>query len=300
MHNTTRTRQILMGVLLSLSAGLLVLLWLSPPLAKVLPQLGKLAGLVVVGLLAIAALVWGIQGAQRLLARWFPVAPGYELTYTLAHQRTFQREYRFITLLYFLLTPLIGYLAYLALADLAGLYYRLIPAVYLMPVERAFWAIPAIFLGISLSGIPIWFFNQWRLKERFPRLLAFFNQQYRYDQRKAGLAFTTGGLVICLALVLTGLNLYVRLTPELLAGNRFFGLVEKTYRYDQITRLEEHIRVDADNPDRVVAHWFLVGFADGKQWQKGTFGGQPVPPVYRQALEYASRRSGQPVETVIE
>jgi len=302
MNNITKIRQILFGITLITSALLILALarLLRGPLSPVLPEMWKLAGLLAAGLLIVVALLWGIQGFVRLLSRWFPVAAGYELTYTLADQRAFVRQYRFVTLLYFILTPLIGYLAYQALAGLARLYYRLIPAEALAPADPIFWSIPAIFLGISLSGIPIWYYNKWRLKERFPRLLAFFNQQYRYDQRKAGLVFTASGLIISLALVLIGLNLYLRLTPEGVAENRFFGLVEEKHTYDQITRLEERLRIDPASPGQVLDHSFMIEFADGSRWQTGSFGRRAVPPDYRQALDYAAQHSGLPVVTLID
>jgi hypothetical protein len=297
MHNTTKTRPFFIRLL---AGGLLLAVGLGIYLANGLPGGWEQAWAAGAGLLAIAVFAWGAQAFFRRLPRWFPVSTGEELTYTLADQRQFQREYWLVTLLYFAVTPLMVVLAYLALAGLAGLYFRLIPAVYLAPVDPAYWRIPAIFLGISLSGIPIWFFNRWRLKERFPRLVAFFNQQSRYDQRKAGLAFSAVGLAIVLALVMAGLNLYLRLTPDAIAAGRFFVLVEDTHRYDQVTRLQEHIRVDAANPQRVRNHTFLIEFADGSRWRTVSFGSRPVPPIYRQALEYAARRSGRPLETVIE
>ncbi len=257
-------------------------------------------GVLAAGLLLIGSVVWAVRFFACRLPRWFPIAPGEELTYTLADQQQFQREYRFITLLYFIVIPLISYPAYLVLSSLAGLYYRLIPAIYLAPVDPIYWAVPAVFLGIALSGIPIWFFNRWRFKTRFQRLVAFFNQQCRYDQRKAGLAFTAVGLVAVLALVLVGLNLNARLTADQVATGGFFGLFAEKHTYSQVTRLEERIRVAGDNPAKIVDHTFLIEFSDGFRWKTNSFGGRPVLPVYRELLEFAGQRSGQPVKTVIE
>ena len=299
MYNTIKTRPQWIGFLL-LTAALLLGIGLGTPMGRTLPAAWKQTGALITGLLAIAGILWGVQFFARQLPRWFPVSPGEELTYTLADQQQFQRQYRFVTLLYFIMVPLISYLAYLVLSGLLSLYDRLIPATYQAPVDPAYWAIPAVFLGIALSGIPIWFFNRWRLKDRFPRLLAFFNQQYRYDQRKAGLAFTAAGLVLVLALIVVGLNLYVRLTPNSVATGGFFGLLENRRSYAEITRLEERIRLDGDNPAQIRDHTFLIEFSDGSRWQTNSFGRRPVPPVYRELLDFAGLRSGKPVETVIE
>lgn len=299
MYNTIKTRPHLIGFLL-LTAALLLGVGLGTPMGRALPEAWKQTGALVAGLLAIAGILWGVRFFARQLPRWFPVSSGEELTYTLADQQQFQCEYRFVTLLYFIIIPLISYPAYLGLSGLASLYYRLVPAIYLAPVDSVYWAIPAVFLGIALSGIPIWFFNRWRLKDRFPRLVAFFNQQYRYDQRKAGLAFTAAGLVLVLALTLAGLNLYLRLTPDQVAAGGFFGLLEDRHSYTEITRLEERIQVDGGNPAQIRDHTFLIEFTDGSRWQTNSFGKRPVLPVYRELLDFAGLRSGKPVETVIE
>jgi hypothetical protein len=285
---------------------LLVLLLLAGWLANLdasfgdaLPGTLKTAAMMISGLLAGSLIILAIFGTLRLFSRWFPIARAYELTYTQADWQDFQRHYWISALVYLAITIVLSYLFYYALLLLARLSTSLISAKYVVPVAQDFWKIPAIFGALFCAIVITYQLYRWKMKDRFPRFLAFHNQRFGFDQRKAGIVMVVFGILFSIGLVIIGLNLYLRIGTDGLAINRFFGLIENRYPYAEITSFEERIITQREHPEQVLDHSFVIKFKDGRQWRSSSYGSRPVPHNILEALEFAARESGHPLDLVI-
>jgi hypothetical protein len=280
-------------------AVLLALLVLAGGLANLgtlpgssLPPGVRTAGVILFGLLAAGLSIFAISGAVHLFSRWFPVAHAYELTYTQADWGDFRRLSRLSAVVYLSIAVPLTLLLRLALLLLARGYAGLLPAKLVIQVSPDFWTIPAIFSGLFLALIFTYLLYRWRMKNRFPRYLAFHNQRFGFDQRKAGQVVVAFGLLFSLGLVIIGLNLYVRVSPEGLVINRFFGLVEERYTYTDVTHIEEQASGSAASSDQPTQRSFVIQFQDGRQWRSSTYRARLVPPSTLAALHYIAQQSG--------
>jgi hypothetical protein len=264
-----------------------------------LPGTLKIAAMLIGGLLAAGLVILAIFGIMHLFSRWFPVARAYELTYTQADWQDFQRHYWVSALVYLAFTTLLSFPFYYTLIFLARISASLIPAQYIVPVSQDFWKIPAIFSALFFAIVITYQIYRWRMKDRFPRFMAFHNQRFGYDQRKAGMTLVVFGVLFSIGLVMIGLNLYMRVGVDGLAINRFFGLIENRYRYAEVTSLEERILTRPGQPEQVLDHSFVIKFKDGRQWRSSSYGSRPVPHDILNALKYAAEESSLPLNLVI-
>lgn len=255
--------------------------------------------MMVAGLLTSVVCILGLFGLLRQFHRWYPVDRAYELTYTQSDWQDFQRHSWISALVYLGLAVLFSFFSYQALLLLAGTYARLIQARFFIPVAQDFWLIPAIFFALFCAILVSYQVYRWLMKERFPRFMAFHNQRFGFDQRKAGLTMVIFGLLFSLGLVIIGLNLYLRIDGDSLAINRFFGLIENRYSYDEIVLLEERILTHPGDSEMIQDHSYVLQFKDGRQWRSSSYGSRPVPPNILEALTYIAQKSGLPLNQVI-
>ncbi len=283
---------------LLLFSGWLVNLGTLP--GSTLPPGIKTAGVIVLGLVIAGLSVFAVSGLLHLFTRWFPIARAYELTYTQADWENFQRLSRISVI--FTLSLVIAFTLPFkaALLLLARGYASLVPGLFVIQICPNYWTYPAIFASLVLAMALTHSLFRWRMKERFPRYLAFHNQRLGFDQRKAGRALFMFGLFFSLGLIIIGLNQYVRVDSEGLAINRFFGLVESRYAYADVIQIEEQVNSpSASALDEAAQQSFMIQFRDGRYWRSNTYTRRSVAPTILAAFEYIAQQSGIPLEQVL-
>ena len=285
---------------------LLVLLllagWLADlraPLWEALPGGLKTTAMVLAGLLGAGLSILAAYGLTRLFSRWFPIARAYELTYTQSDWKDFRRLSWISMLVFITVAAALAMVLYPLLNLLARAPVNLVAALFAIPVGPGFWTLPAAIGGSCGATLLTYQIFRWRMKERFLRYLAFHNQRLGFDQRKAGLALVTFGLLFCLGLAWIGLNLPLGMDQNGLVTNRFFGLIEQRHAYTDITLLQELVHGEEGSPDLAREYSFVIQFKDGSQWRSGAYDARAVPDSVREALEYAAQRSGVPLEVVV-
>lgn len=276
--------------------ALVVLLLLAGMLAELrAPQWETLPGGLRAGAVALAGIAGGglsalvLYGLARLFGRWFPVSRAYELTYTQSDWEDFRRRTVNSTLVFLFLAAALSVLLRQLLLILAHASDSLTLALYVIPTQPGFWNLPALAGGCSLAALLTYAFYRWRLKERFPRFLAFHNQRLGFDQRKAGLALVVFEFLLSLGLAWIGLNMRARLDYGGVAVERFFGVIEERHAYGDITLIEEQTASQGSSTS------FAIHFRDGSRWRSGAYTAASARENARQALAYAAQRSGVPL-----
>lgn len=285
MKHTINARIFSWGITV-LAVLLLLTGWLAGlrvPLLESLPAGLRTVAIGLVGLFGAGLFMLAVFGLARLFTRWFPTARGFELTYTQSDWEDFHRRTWSSTLVFLVLTALLSLLLYRLLLLLTSLSDSLAMALFVFPARPGFWTLPALVGGSCLGLLLTYAIYRRRLKDRFPRYLAFHNQRLGFDQRKAGLALVLFGLFLTVGLVWIGLNLRVRLDYGGIARESFFGLVEERYTYGEIALIQEQDSV------------YTIRFKDGIQWRSGVFYDENS---VRDAMEYAAQRSGAVLERV--
>ncbi len=132
---------------------LLVWLFLSSPEKSFLEVIKDLAltFLLPVGLTLLIPI--SILGIMFLFHKLFPLSQQEPIQLGEEEQNDYAKIYLSGTFLFFLGWPIGGILSYFVLSWFSDLWGSTIKAVYLAPLDRAFWSGPAMFLGILFGGL---------------------------------------------------------------------------------------------------------------------------------------------------
>jgi hypothetical protein len=140
-------------------------------------------------------------------------------------------------------------------------------SIYLIPQPSVTWALPALFLAIFLSEVPLHYLYLFLLgRQRFAEYTEYGNQKIGVNSWK--LLRYMGYVVIPICLVFTFLSLdsYARITNSSFIINRFFSVGEAEYRFGEIEALELTKSFKAPNGNIVRKPYYSIEFVDNTSY----------------------------------
>lgn len=170
---------------------------------------------------------------------------------------------------------------------------------YLILPDAAFWVLPAFFLGILSSAIPLDLIYRALLKDRYAEFYAWQHLKHGFDSWRVGKYLAI--LVILGATVGTALgsDTYVRITESEIIVNPFstWGK-EHRYPYHMVVGVEERSHFRAPNGTLKATRHHAVLFTNGMEWR--TLDGLRDPTVSqdREMMRYIAHRAGLEIDEV--
>ncbi|WP_211829253.1 hypothetical protein [Kistimonas asteriae] len=169
-------------------------------------------------------------------------------------------------ILFFIFSFAIGFLIWYVLD---GLYtYRISQLadnnVYLFPLPRIAWALPAIFMSIILAAIPLHYLYLGLLgKERYAEYTEYTNLKHGIDGWKMLKYMSLAILPVCLVFSLLLLDSYIRVTKNTFVANTVFSLGEKEFGFEDIKSITLTKSFKAPNGNIVRRSSYEIEFSNG-------------------------------------
>ncbi len=184
-----------------------------------------------------------------------------------------EEEYRNWDQLSFILVAvfvgLVGFLTWGCLSTLATIQISHIESgKYLIPQHQDIWILLAFFMGLILSSIPLHFLYLTLLgKERYGEYTEYADRKHGVNGLKVFTCLASGIVPVCLALTFLALDSYTRVTDDAFVVNRFFGIGEKSYGYDEIKNIKLTKSFEAPNGNIVRRDEYTIHFTDGTDFE---------------------------------
>jgi hypothetical protein len=239
----------------------------------------------------------GVEVAFALFRRLFPLGPPDPSEPPLSdEERKFYRRWEMASLVpLFLFIASLTYPWYLAMECAAGLWHRPTPQTrFLIRPDPHWWFVPAFFLGIISSGIPM--FGLYRL------LLG--GRYKRYDRACAErVGFNARPVVILLAatfLLGTAVFFYflagnfARFTDSGVEIGRPLPFLGRSFAYEQVRAIEHRAAIRSSNGNLIPRPHHVILFDDGTSWSTENLF-RPGPEEEEKLVRLVSRRSGRAV-----
>lgn len=266
--------------------ALLVLIFLDSPEKSFLEVIKyfALTLLLPIGLTLLIPL--SILGIIALFKKLFPVNQ-QPIKYGDKEQKEYVKIYWLANLLFYLGWLIGGILSYIVLSWFSVLWTNIIKTVYMASLDKAFWAGPAMFLGILFG----WLFSSVTLKswnkQKYQNTQMFYDASWQLNSLKAGKVILAIYLFGILGMVYVGLTSYTRFTEDGVYTHRSFSRSPEYHSYQDITRVEEVVKVNSRSED----HNFLVQFSDGRQWRTTAYKPNQIPPHFVEMMEFVANKS---------
>ncbi len=175
-------------------------------------------------------------------------------------------------------------------------YFLQLPAVYVAPIDTAYWWIVAMCAGAVFGSIFSILIVKAMLKSRYEVLSGHYDQAMGFDNQKVGKLILTGAFLFVSAMMFIGLNSYTRFTEEGIHTRRPDALPEEFHAYDEVVAVRQIIRANQPRQDQV----FIIEYANGTYWRSSPVESNRVPANYLSIMEYVARQSGQELVRVVE
>jgi hypothetical protein len=169
---------------------------------------------------------------------------------------------------------------------------------HLLLPDGAFWALPALFLGMVSSVLPTTLLYKLLLRDRYEEYILCGNLRVGFD---AWRVFRGLALVIslgCAALIVLGLDWYVRFTEEEIVINRLLRFDELRYPYSRVQRIRaaSHFKAPVGTVREVT--YFAIDFEDGERWTTRDGPQDLSRHVGEKIIQFVAERSGKGIEKV--
>jgi hypothetical protein len=233
------------------------------------------------------------------LFRWFfPARPADDAEPPLTdEERRIYRCWEVGALLpFFLFFPLLGYAWYLTLKGASGLFLQATPeTLYFAQPSPYFWGLPALFLGIISSAIPMEWLYRSLLRDRYRRYERSCNERVGFDGRRVFTWFAilvTAGSTVCF---LAGVKSFARFEEGGVKIGRPLAFRSVCYSYACVQAIEHRVTFRAPNGNTIRRPHYVILFDDGTSWStRGVFR-DPVPELDGRIAQSVARRSGRSI-----
>ena len=167
--------------------------------------------------------------------------------------------------LLFIFSPLIGFSIWFTLDFSSSLITdSLEDSVFIFSPTTAVWALPAIFLSIFLSVIPLHFiFLKLLGNKRYAEYTEYGNLKHGMDSWKVLKYMAYLFIPICLFFSALALDSYIRITNTTFIVNNLLSIGEREYRFEEIRSIELTKSFKAPNGNIVRRSYYTVNFIDG-------------------------------------
>ena len=166
---------------------------------------------------------------------------------------------------FFIFSFSIGFLIWYGLDNLSTYRMSLLEeSVYLFPPARAAWAIPAVFMSIILSGIPLHYLYLWILgKERYSEFNQYTNLKFGIDGAKIVKYMCVVIVPACLIFTLLAMDSYIRVTKNSFIANPLLSLGAKEFSFEEIHSIVLTKSFKAPNGKIVRRPFYTIAFKNG-------------------------------------
>jgi hypothetical protein len=221
-------------------------------------------------ILEVSAIAIGVPLILRFFAKLFPHPPRdlseQQFSFPELQKRYAKWELAFL-IPFFSFGFLSGYLIYLGLLWI--LPYPVPqtgPTRYVMLPDKAFFMLPALFLGILAGGGLSDLLYRLLLGKRYAEYILYGNMKFGIDGWRV---FKILALIIIIpSILLTSLAMgcYARFTDDQIITNRFWGIGEESRFYKRITRIKSVKYTHAPNGKVAENPYHVLHFDDGSIW----------------------------------
>jgi hypothetical protein len=189
----------------------------------------------------------------------------------------------------------VGYLWYLALREAAGLIRQETPDTrFLLSVDPAIWALPAIALALITSAILLDGLYRALLRGSYRQYSRFCNERVGIDGERVfalmAAVVVAGSVVFCSV----ALRCFARFTENGVEIGRVLSLGSKYYEYKRVRGIEHRATFQAPNGNIIRRPHFVIVFDDGTSWSSdGPH--ESTPETASRIAQLVSRRSGRAI-----
>lgn len=252
-------------------------------------------------IIEVSAIVILVPLGIRLMARVFPSSSlnlsKSDVSFAELHDKYAKWENASI-IPFFVVWGLGGYLIYKVLARVS-LY--VIPNAtdnrYVMPMDQALYALPACFLGLTTGVFVTTLLYRLLLGDKYADYILYGNLKIGIDGGKAIKLLILIIFLPSVAFVFLAFNCYIRFTDDRIVINRFLGLSEVSYPYDQITRVKSVRYKEASNEKIVESPYHVIHFSDGSICStKNALVEAPSSENEKEIFNFVASKAGKEVE----
>jgi hypothetical protein len=197
---------------------------------------------------------------------------------------------------FFVFAPLLGYAWYITLKGGADLFHRPDPVMrFLVRPSDYFWGVPALFLGIITSAIPINGLYRILLRDRCQRFERYCNERTGFDGSRVLVFFAVlvfGGAAVFFA---AGVTSFARFAEAGVEVGRPLSFRSRFYEYTRVRAIEHRATFRAPNGKTVQRPHYVILFDDGAYWSTREGCRDPVPEVDEPIVRFVSRLSGRAI-----
>jgi hypothetical protein len=239
-----------------------------------------------------------VEASFGVFRRLFPVRPldPSELPLSDEERRVYNRWEVWSVLPFFLFTAALGFAWYVALKGAAGFWHQATPETRFLirPIPIA-WGLPAFFLGIISSAIPLDWLYRLLLRDRYRRFERACHERMGFDDRPVLLLMTA--IIVCGALLYFAFMVgsFARFTDSAVEIGRPQSFGSVSYQYTRVRAIEHRATLQAPNGNIVHRPHYVILFDDGNSWSTDAFVG-PTPAEAEQIAQLVSRRSGRVID----
>jgi hypothetical protein len=238
-----------------------------------------------------------VESSFRLFRRIFPLRPLDPSEAPLSEEeRRVYRRWEVAGLLPFaLFVPALGYPWFLALKWGAQCFPQEIPGtLLLLRLDPMIWVVPAGFLGLVTSAIPMNALYYALLGRRNRRFNRFCDERVGFDGKRAFALLA----VIVIAGVLASFSLavlsFARFTETGVEIGRAIPPGRTSYEYAQVRSVEHRLTFQAPNGRTIHKTHYAIVFDDGSAWLSNGVH-NPPPDVAERIARLVAQRSGRPI-----
>ena len=238
-------------------------------------------------------------GLSFALFRWLcptSLTDGAGTPLTDEERRVYRRWEGGALIPFFILVPLLGLAWYFALKGAAGLFQHATPGMqFLARPTPIFWGLPALFLGIISSAVPMEWLYRSLLRDRYPRYERFCNERVGFNGKRVFAwlaAFVAVGSSVGFV---AGVTSFARFDEAGVEIGRPLGFRSKFYTYKSVKSIEHRATFRAPNGNNVRRPHYVVAFDDGTSWSTREGLRDPVPESDDRIAQLVAQKSGRSI-----
>jgi hypothetical protein len=170
-------------------------------------------------------------------------------------------------------------------------------APFVIAPEDAYWLLPAFFLGLVSSALPVALLYKWLLGDRYREYDA-------YNQLRTGVntwaVFRVFAILICLAatgFVLAGVNYTTVFDERGITTQRMWGSAGGFHGYSAVTAIRREDYFTAPNGNRIYRPHYVIELEDGARWTSRDGLRTPEPFLDTKIMEFVARKSGRAIQS---
>lgn len=187
-----------------------------------------------------------------------------------------------------------AYLWFLVLHAIAGLILlRPLNSIYFIIPEDAYWAIPALFLGIISSGPPSVLLYKWLLGNSYSAYEAYSLMRVGFDAWAVVKGFAVLFVLLTVGFILGAINYTTIFDQEGITTKRLWGRGGGFHSYSSIESIRSERYITAPNGNRVFKPHHVIEFTDGARWTTLDGLRTPRPLEDIKIMQFVAQKSGR-------